>query len=165
MSKIMFKKYDKDGSGNIDSKEFGDLCYSLGHPIKAEELETAVKVLDIDGDGTISYEEFQKWWAKKDTRFELIDSEEGQKWLETHVSTFQAHDADKSGQVDKNEFATLYTKLKETSKGAMLSEDKMFTRIDADNSGFITLSEFLAYLKESDYETPTVKLPAPPVAA
>ncbi len=70
VSKLIFKKYDKDGSGMailhfrlagfdriiilypiqitgmIDSQEFRNLCYELGHYLSDEQVVLALQVLD-----------------------------------------------------------------------------------------------------------------------
>ena len=57
-----FKKFDKDGSGYLDTKELDALFRTLGVTLSKNELETAVFVLDKNGDGHVSQEEFVRWW-------------------------------------------------------------------------------------------------------
>merc|ERR1712151_1124558 len=99
MSKIVFDKYDKDKSGSISKAELKDICYSLGHPLSDAELTIALKVLDEDGNGVISYNEFKDWWAKKESRFDAFESEEEMKWLSNFIDMFTKYDTDKSGQI------------------------------------------------------------------
>ena len=47
----------------IDARELGGLCASLGRGLTAEELAQALGVLDKDGGGEVSFDEFSKWWA------------------------------------------------------------------------------------------------------
>ena len=63
MAERFFRGYDKDGSGAIDARELGALCASLGRNLTAEELAQALGVLDKDGGGEVSFDEFSKWWA------------------------------------------------------------------------------------------------------
>lgn len=60
--KKIFKSFDKDNSGFIDTAELADVAKELGRPMDADELEECMKDLDINKDGKISYEEFSKWW-------------------------------------------------------------------------------------------------------
>ena len=60
--KPLFAKYDKDQSGNIDAEELNTLSAELGHPLNEEQLADAMKDLDIDGDGVISLDEFNRWF-------------------------------------------------------------------------------------------------------
>jgi len=60
-----FKKFDSDGSGIMDLKEFHELAAELGtYPplTEAERLE-ALKQLDEDMSGELSFEEFWAWWV------------------------------------------------------------------------------------------------------
>ncbi len=47
VSKIIFKKYDVDGSGFIDKSEFKNLCYDQGHFLNDTELDFAMKVRSV----------------------------------------------------------------------------------------------------------------------
>merc|ERR1712000_769692 len=76
MSKRMFNKYDSDNSGTISLKEFRSLVYDLGHALTDVEFDLAVKMIDSDGDGELSYDEFKKWWSSQDRFGDLKLSEE-----------------------------------------------------------------------------------------
>lgn len=58
----MFEQYDRDESGAIDKEELRSLMASLEVPVGEEELKEAMEDLDLDGDGTISLEEFSLWY-------------------------------------------------------------------------------------------------------
>jgi len=57
-----FKKFDKDNSGEIDKEELGELSKSLGFPLNEEQLELALKDLDMNKDGVVDMEEFKRWY-------------------------------------------------------------------------------------------------------
>jgi calmodulin len=60
----MFERYDKDGSGSIDRWELMDMIRSeLCEPVSENEIDEAMKVIDINGDGTVDYSEFVEWWV------------------------------------------------------------------------------------------------------
>ena len=60
--KKAFEKFDKDGSGTIDANELGQLSSDLGQPLNEDQLATALKDLDLNGDGVIDTEEFARWY-------------------------------------------------------------------------------------------------------
>jgi len=60
--KTAFAKYDADGSGAIDKEELAELSKELGHELTEEELEKALKDLDLNGDGVIDVKEFSRWY-------------------------------------------------------------------------------------------------------
>jgi glutaredoxin 2 len=62
LMKKVFKDFDLDGSGFIDSNELAEVAKSLGKTLDNAELDECLKDLDQNKDGKISYEEFAKWW-------------------------------------------------------------------------------------------------------
>ncbi len=56
----VFKVFDNDGSGNISAEELKHILCNLEEPLTAGEVEWIVSEADIDGDGTISFDEFKK---------------------------------------------------------------------------------------------------------
>lgn len=53
-----FRGFDKDGSGNIDSKELKQAMKECGSNLSDDEIDRLIKLVDKDGSGTLSYEEF-----------------------------------------------------------------------------------------------------------
>lgn len=58
----VFKAFDTDNSGFIDSQELADVSKELGRTLEPAELEECLKDLDQNKDGKISFQEFQTWW-------------------------------------------------------------------------------------------------------
>ena len=56
-AEIMFRKYDTSGDGNLNKSEFKKLCQALGYKLTDQELELDMKLLDLGGDGKISFQE------------------------------------------------------------------------------------------------------------
>lgn len=61
----IFKRYDRDGSGSIDRQELARLLEALDEPLSEEELEIALEVVDSNGSGRISWDEFKAWWSAR----------------------------------------------------------------------------------------------------
>ena len=53
-----FVKFDKDGSGEMDSQEFQAAIFSLGLELKAEEVQALFHAADSDSSGAIDVNEF-----------------------------------------------------------------------------------------------------------
>ena len=66
-----FQKYDRDGNGYIDSKEIAYLLTDLGIPVTTEKISDIMRELDIDNNGTISFDEFAVWWRKSDVIYTI----------------------------------------------------------------------------------------------
>ena len=60
--KKVFNRFDLDGNGYIDRDELAALSLKLGHNLTEDELNRAVKDLDLNHDGTIDFEEFCRWY-------------------------------------------------------------------------------------------------------
>ncbi|ELR21094.1 EF hand domain containing protein [Acanthamoeba castellanii str. Neff] len=123
VSRIAFNKHDKDKSGCISRSEFHDLCYSMGHYLTPAEAEHAAKMIDKDGSGSITYDEFQKWW-RTDNRFQnlqLSEDEMARSRRHTHA------DLTKHGLTTK-------------------TFDQCFRELDSDGSGRITYNEYIQWL-------------------
>lgn len=45
------------------ARRFGALARDLGEEMTRAERERAIKILDINGDGTIDFAEFLKYWT------------------------------------------------------------------------------------------------------
>lgn len=60
--KARFDEADKDGGGTLDAAELREVCADLGLILDDDELEAALAILDENGDGDISLEEFYDWW-------------------------------------------------------------------------------------------------------
>jgi len=53
-----FKVFDGDGNGFISRVELRHVMMNLGEKISEEECDAMVEEADVDGDGSINYEEF-----------------------------------------------------------------------------------------------------------
>ena len=53
-----FKKVDADNSGSIDNQELGIMFHDYGLNINSAQLDLLIKESDVDGNGTIDFQEF-----------------------------------------------------------------------------------------------------------
>lgn len=55
----IFNQFDLDGNGTLDASELKAAFEAAGQPASDEAIARSMKVVDKDGDGTISFEEFK----------------------------------------------------------------------------------------------------------
>jgi Ca2+-binding EF-hand superfamily protein len=109
--KELFKKWDKDGDGNIDANELRDGLNSLnisidGKKITTKQIDNLIEVLDQDDDGQLSYLEFKAQFNKapKESARQVLSGSLSPKIMEqirknkTNLrKIFHAFDADGDG--------------------------------------------------------------------
>merc|ERR1719336_2091197 len=61
-----FKLFDKDGDGYISKKELTETLELLGKKMGQPRINSILQEADQDGDGKISFDEFCRYFAKKD---------------------------------------------------------------------------------------------------
>jgi len=66
--KSVFDRYDVNKSGEIDLRELQQLVRSLGLSMDREAINNAMFDLDLNRNGTISFEEFWQWWKHASDR-------------------------------------------------------------------------------------------------
>ena len=66
----LFHKYDADGGGTIDASELAALCFDMGMTFEDEaDKQLVLSMLDTDGDGEVSLDEFKVWWIANSETF------------------------------------------------------------------------------------------------
>ena len=134
-----FAALDLDGSGTLDREELGKAAGALGATLKLvmtdAELDYQFKMMDPDGDGTITLEEFKEFWKEQeiDQLVDDMDTEEVQEAL-------QDIGVDTNGRVVSQ--VTMREALKAHYSGRIWTAHSAFDRLDRDNSGQLERSEF-----------------------
>ena len=165
----VFRNFDLDDSGAIDRYEFSRACERLSPTMSPEDIEDALSIIDADGDGDITYEEFKKWWNSDHavTLRENADAEIGKvndideialvtTWEATRARlekeklhrAFASIDEDGSGLIDFSEFRRLCRRM-----NAKMSDEEIkmtFAIVDADGSGEVDFSEFAEWWETED---------------
>ena len=137
VARLMFNRYDKDGSGLISGDELAELCAGLGKPLSAEELQLAMKTLDKDGEGTVSIDEFMWWWKLGLSVNALISDDELNRLKER-----QEIGMAKMGEQDRA-----------SQQSAPTAEEiqEIFHHFDKDQSGSLSIKEVSAAMRRIGY--------------
>ena len=86
--------FPQDGSGTISTKELLAVMRSMGQNPTEDELLALVMEVDVNGDGTIDFDEFLGMMKQK-----ANESDEDTDLKEA----FQIFDRDRNGYIDRNE--------------------------------------------------------------
>jgi len=71
---FLLKVFDKDGHGWINTPELQEVMQTIGDVLSSDEAAEFVAEADVDGDGSVNYEEFvnmifrgsfgASWWER-----------------------------------------------------------------------------------------------------
>ncbi|KAJ3393194.1 Calcium-dependent secretion activator 2 [Entophlyctis sp. JEL0112] len=116
----------------------------MGYFLTDQELSLDIKLLDVDGNGTLSYDEFIKWWKKDDRFLSLQLNEEEIEKLNKYLAHFKRFDKDGSGIIDIREFKSLYADL---VKRKLAKKSLMATMQDLDfnKDGKVSFNEYVQW--------------------
>ena len=122
----VFMRFDRDQSGSIDTGELVELLKSLGLQLSDSQLEAAKTLLDPDGDGSITWAEYIKWWERFDVQ-----------------RIFEQYDTDGGGDINGHELQLLCADL-----GVHLSKKEVreaLKKLDKDGSSSLSFDEFFPW--------------------
>jgi len=133
-----FNLFDASGNGKLDLLEVRQFLQSSGMKMSNDEFENIVAVLDVDGDGEISKQEFLQWYTDNMVHNDL-SSDERAKFL------FDIFDTDKSGYITVNEFKH---QIDAMNIGFSVQDvGELVGEMDEDGDGQIGLEEFETLLE------------------
>lgn len=127
-----FALFDKDGDGCITTSELGTVMRSLGQDPSEEDLQDMINEVDVDGSGTIDFEEFIAMMEKK--QMNSMDTEEELR------GAFKVFDKDGNGYISATELRHVMTSLGEKLTDEELEE--MIREADTDGDGQVNYEEF-----------------------
>ena len=138
----MFSVYeidDKDSSGTISTVELLHVLRAMGQNPSEEELNGIIMEIDIDGSGTIDFEEFVSLMKDKALQVD-VDSDIRE--------AFRMFDRNKDGYIDMAELKKMFALV-----GGLFSREEMedfMNEADKDGNGKIDYEEFIKILKKYD---------------
>ena len=164
-----FKIFDKDGNNLIEYEDMAGAFKTLNIKVDDSYLSELFKLIDITGDGKITNAEFVHIFkrfnkvsyersedTKVDWKFELMAKVE--KVAKTRdlslEEVFNKIDRDGDGQVTLQELNELFKEMSISLERNQF--EKLFYAIDTNKSGFMSYSEFLAYINRARKEVERV---------
>merc|ERR1719288_697635 len=138
--KEAFDEFDKDGSGTITTKELLPVLRSIGQNPTEDEILGLVIEYDVNGDGTIDFDEFIEMMSRHTA--ETVDQTAEMK------EAFKIFDRDGNGYIDFKELKTVITRM-----GEPLSDkeaEEIFRVADLNGDGKLDYDEFVQMIIQSD---------------
>eukprot|EP00833_Pecoramyces_ruminatium_P013767 jgi/Orpsp1_1/1187799/evm.model.d7180000060269.1 len=148
LPKEIFYKYDTEKTGKISVDQFKSLAYDLGYYPSDGETKFAVRQIDKDGDGYISYDAFEKWWEQSDRWEKLVYSKDNIEEIIDLAKQFRKYDDDDSGTIDRYEFKKFCYELIDNNWISEEDQDILFDKIDRNGDEEISFNEFIDYLSD-----------------
>ena len=153
----LFDMFDTDQSGFIDEEEMNHLL-EMQRIGDKESRKRVFKLLDADGGGEISFEEFFDWIAtQSEEDEEEIDEEKIEELARQLFDIIDQPDenGDRDGVITPLEFFTCVDNLcAKSGKMELTLEDieAMFREVDEDGDGDLDIEEFEGMLKKYMFE-------------
>jgi Ca2+-binding EF-hand superfamily protein len=140
----VFTLYDVSGDGHLDYDEFFAFLNTLGQDPSEDTVKSLMRILDSDGNETVSLEEFLQWmWLQETSDSKDYDLPE----VAQHI--FKLFDSDGTGHVTPSEMGATMKKL-----GVKVDDHELSLLIgELDKSGDnqICVNEFLDLLQWSGF--------------
>jgi len=126
-----FELFDKDGDGTITTKELATVMRSLGQNPTEAELQDMINEVDIDGSGSIEFNEFLTMMSKK-----IKENESSNDIREA----FRVFDRNGDGYISAEELSQVMSTLGENLTQDEI--DEMIREADLDGDGKVGYDEF-----------------------
>lgn len=126
-----FKSFDKKSEDKIKVGDIEAAMKRIGHNIKPDWLEKIEHMIDAEGTGYVSFEEFCSIVRKK-----IADDEEEREMRDM----FRILDKEKRGEVNTDELRWILKNLGDDLTASDI--DDMIADVDTDGSGWVDYNEF-----------------------
>eukprot|EP00667_Euglena_gracilis_P005968 EG_transcript_6014 len=144
MAMVAFEKFDTDHSGNLDVREFHKAIVSLGLGYSFEDAENLFNMMDEDGNGSMSMQEFLAHCREYINNSVQAAAEEAPKDPEAQArQAFHRFDRNRDGFLDVNDFLQA---IRELGLGTTMEDaEQLFSMVDEDGSGTMDEEEFVSH--------------------
>ena len=128
--KSAFDLFDKNKDGILSTAELGSVLKNIGLSPTEEELNDIINEVDMDGNGTIDYDEFLKLLSRSKSEQDDL------------LTTFNLFDFGKKGYIEVKDIMQLYEGFGVMMK---LKEAKdIIAQLDLDKDGKVNFEDFKA---------------------
>jgi len=138
--KMAFDIFDHDGGGDINTNELGRVMKLLGQSPSKDELEQIVEAVDVDGSGSIDFDEFLIMMV-------MQLKEENKSASDEEVNEiFRLFDKNGDNFLDWDELNNALMSITADPPVEKWEVDAIYNEIDKNGDGVIDVEEFTAWL-------------------
>ncbi|CAE7217206.1 unnamed protein product [Symbiodinium pilosum] len=135
-----FKRFDQDGSGNINAIELRDVLQALGYRPMRQVIGEVLEEVDFEHDAELDFEEFFHFML-------LFKQRDGfsQKELQEYAEVFRKFDRDESDNINVHELGDMLRYL-----GFSVGTDNLYmllAQVDVNRNGTLDCNEFLRLMR------------------
>ncbi|KAI8897794.1 hypothetical protein BC833DRAFT_649282 [Globomyces pollinis-pini] len=139
-----FDSFDTDGSGAISELELVEAMNSLGMNVNPQQVHAMIDTVDVDGDGDVNVEEFVKLIFRYRAKKHFLETEAD------ITEAFGVVDLFKDGYICAKDLYQMFQEVGDIV--SMETAHLMVDMIDSNHDGFITLTDFKTFIKQSNNE-------------
>jgi len=140
--KQAFDIFDQDGGGDISTRELGRVMKLLGQNPTREELAKIIEEVDVDGSGTIDFDEFLIMMVMQIEEEGKTASEEELKEM------FRFMDKNKDNMIDYEELCAALDGIPADPPVVPWEIEELFNEADRNKDGKIDIDEFQQWMDD-----------------
>jgi len=138
--KMAFDIFDHDGGGDINTSELGRVMKLLGQSPSKDELDQIVEAVDVDGSGSIDFDEFLIMMVMQLKEENKSASDEEVKEI------FRLFDKNGDNFLDWDELNGALSNIGSDPPVEKWEVDEIFNEVDGNGDGVIDVEEFTNWL-------------------
>ncbi|ORY68407.1 uncharacterized protein BCR38DRAFT_131796 [Pseudomassariella vexata] len=150
--KDLFDSYDSDKGGNITVEEFAKvMSQTPGQPPSEAEVAQIVKEVDLDGDGTINFNEFITMMTGQPYPPKVEEEKQPEQQVEEdaeYATAWKQYEPSLNGSITASQFRQLMAELGEPVNDVEV--EQLINNVDGE--GKLSYKEFLHFVKSRNVE-------------
>jgi len=141
-------KFDKSEDNKLSAEEVKTMLMD-DYGLTEEQIDIQSLLLDTDGDGKVSKDEFNKW-LKSGAKLDQVSENSRFNKMKKAGELFKQADTNKNGSMDRTEFVSFYRNNKIFPDCDIRQVGGVLKEVDPENNDAISFAAFLAWMNSKD---------------